>query len=147
MTQPVFEIDDPTLDFLQTLWALDHNLQSHSKRMKSTAGVTSPQRLVLRILALQPKLGPSDLARVLHFHKSTITVIVRSLERAKLVRRVENPEDGRGYLLSLTPRGEAIAKKRTGTVESVVRAVLEKQPSNDIKAARKVLDALARSLA
>ena len=36
------------LDFMRLLWAVDHALQSTSKRMESTFGLTGPQRLVVR---------------------------------------------------------------------------------------------------
>lgn len=139
-------IDDPAISFLQTIWALDHRLQSHSKKMKSATGVTGPQRLVLRLISMQPKISPSDLARALFFHKSTITIVLRSLEAQKLVKRVPNPDDRRGFLLTLTARGESIARKKTGTVEAAVRAVLSKMAANDVRAARKALDALAEEL-
>lgn len=146
MAKPAREIDDPALVFLQTLWALAHCLQSHSKRMKSTTGVTGPQRLVLRLIALHPKISPSDVARLLSIHKSTVTVVLRNLEGARLVRRIPNPEDGRGYLLSLTPRGEAIAKKKSGAVESVVRSVLARTAASDVRATKKTLESLTQAL-
>ena len=37
------------LDFMRMLWALDHALQSASKRMEANFGLTGPQRLVVRI--------------------------------------------------------------------------------------------------
>jgi len=136
---------DPALVFLRTVWALDHRLQSHSKRMKARAGVTGPQRLVLRILELAPGTGPSELARVLFFHKSTITVILRSLEKAKLVRRTPNATDRRAVVLSLTPKGRRAAEQRTGTVEAVFRKTLARMPAGDVQVARRVLDELAHA--
>ena len=137
---------DPTIVFLQTLWALDHRLQSHSKRMKTRAGVTGPQRLVIRILAASPKTSPSDLARILFFHKSTVTVVLRSLERGKLVRRRPNPHDRRAVVLELTALGKKIADQRSGTVESVIRAALARLPKRDVETARRVLERLSTAL-
>lgn len=140
-------LSDPALVFLQTVWALDHRLQSHSKRMKARCGVTGPQRLVLRILELAPDTRPSDLARVLFFHKSTITVILRSLEKARLVRRTQNKSDRRAVVLALTPKGRRIAEQRTGTVEAVFRKTLRKMPAGHVQIARRVLDQLAHAFA
>lgn len=137
---------DPTLAFLRAIWALDHRLQSQSKRMKSRTGVTGPQRFVLRMLLLEPDLGPSEIARILFFHKSTITVILRSLEKAKLVRRRPNAEDRRAVVLALTPKGRRIAEQRTGTVEAIVRKALANVPARDVDAARRVLEELANNL-
>lgn len=138
-------MSDLALDFLRTLWALDHGLQSHSKRMRSKMGVTGPQRLVLRMISLQPGIAPSEIAKLLHFHKSTITVIVDSLESAKLVRRVPSKDDGRSVTLVLTAKGTKIARMSTGTVESVVRKVLSKQSKGNVTSARELLEELARA--
>ena len=53
----------PVLDFLRLLWAVDHGLQSVSKRMEAEHGITSPQRLVLRIVGLQPGIPAGRVAR------------------------------------------------------------------------------------
>jgi DNA-binding MarR family transcriptional regulator len=138
-------VSDRTLAFLRTVWALDHRIQSHSKRMKSRTGVTGPQRLVLRILARQPELAPTELARVLFFHKSTVTVILRSLENAKLVRRLPNTTDRRAVVLVLSPKGRRIANQRTGTVEAVFRKTLAKMKARDVEIARRALERLAHA--
>jgi len=137
---------DATLQFLQALWALDHRLHAHSKRMKRSAGVTGPQRFVVRLLSLHGRMSPTDLARTLFFHKSTVSIILRSLEDARLVRRHADPNDGRGALLELTAKGARVARQKRGTVEASVRATLAKLPSRDIVAARRVLDRLAHAL-
>ena len=144
---PPAALNDTTLRFLRTVWALDHGLQTHSKRMKVQKGVTGPQRLVLRILELAPGAPPSELARALCFHKSTVSVILRSLEHARLVRRVPHPTDGRAVVLTLTPRGRSLVKQRSGTVEAAFRDTLEKLPIRDVKVAQRVLDALSAALA
>src|ERR1700723_3417052 len=111
---PPATLSDPTLVFLRTVWALDHGLQSHSKRMKAQKGVTGPQRLVLRVLELLPGAPPSELARILCFHKSTVSVILRSLEQAGLVRRSPNTTDGRAVILTLSPKGRRVVEQRSG---------------------------------
>ena len=144
---PQVGLSDPTLVFLRTVWALDHRLQSHSKRMKARSGVTGPQRLVLRVLELRPETAPSELARILFFHKSTVTVILRSLEKAKLVQRSPNAQDRRAVVLTLTPKGRRMAAQRSGTVEAVFRRTFAKMPPHDVQVARRVLDHLAHSFA
>lgn len=128
---------------LEALWALDHGLQSHSKRMQASLGVTSPQRLVLRLVELEPDITPSELARILHFHKSTVTVIVRSLERAGLVERFQSRLDGRSIVIRSTPNGRAIARRTRGTVESIVRHVVRKTSASRVRSAQQLLETLA----
>ncbi len=140
------ELSEPTLVFLRTVWALDHGLQSHSKRMKARSGVTGPQRLVLRILELAPGAAPTELARILCFHKSTVSVILRSLEQGGFVRRGAHPTDGRAVVLSLTARGRRVAEQQAGTVEAVFRKTLARLPPREVRIARHVLESLAQAL-
>ena len=140
------DTDDPALAFLRAIWDLDHRLQSQSKRMKQSTGVTGPQRFVLKMMLLSPETTASEIARKLFFHKSTVTVILRSLEKAKLVARTPNPSDRRAYVLSLTAKGRKIAEQRAGTVEAHVRKALSKLSARDVDVARRVIEAVAREM-
>ncbi len=138
--------EDEALALLRAVWDLDHRLQSQSKRMRARTGVTGPQRLVLRMLLVAPDAAPSAVARSLYFDRSTVTVILRSLERAKLVRRAPHPTDKRAIALTLTAKGRRIAEQRTGTIESLFRLAIARLPIRDVKAARRVLEAIAVEL-
>ena len=94
---------------------------------------------------MQPELAPTELAHVLFFHKSTVTVILRSLENAKLVRRLPNTTDRRAVVLVLTPKGRRIANQRTGPVEAVFRKTLAKMKVRDVEIARRALERLAHA--
>lgn len=136
----------PALDFLRALWALDHAFQSASKRMETTLGVTSPQRLVVRIVGQRPRLSAGEVAEILHLHPSTLTGILKRLQRRGLVERRADPRDGRRALLVLTARGRAVDALRSGTVEAAVRRVLRTEPARAIRSARDVVLTLAREL-
>ena len=143
--EPKDPIDEP-LALLRAVWDLDHRLQSQSKRMRARIGVTGPQRLVLRTLLTVPDATPSAIARSLYFDRSTVTVILRSLERAKLVQKAPHATDKRAISLIMTPKGRRIAEQRTGTIESLFRRVVTRLPDRDVKAARRVLEAIAAEL-
>src|SRR5262245_29554389 len=81
------------LEFMRVLWAVDHALQSTSKRMESTLGVTGPQRLVIRIVGRFPGVAAGQLARILHVHPSTLTGILKRLEQRAVISRQSDPED------------------------------------------------------
>jgi DNA-binding MarR family transcriptional regulator len=53
-------------------------------------------------------LTPTELARELGMPLSTLLFRVRRLERRRHVERVANPDDGRSYLVRLTPSGERL---------------------------------------
>src|ERR687884_1409361 len=92
----------PVLEFMKQLWALDHGLQTVSKRMESRFGITGPQRLVVRIVGRFPGISAGALADVLHVHPSTLTGVLRRLEERGVLQRRGDPNDGRRALFGLT---------------------------------------------
>src|SRR2546422_8547448 len=109
------------LDFMRLLWALDHALQSASKRMESNFGMTGPQRLVMRIVGRFPGIAAGRVAEILHVHPSTLTGILKRLESRGLLQRRTDPRDARRALFMLTPKGRKLDTVRTGIVEQAVR--------------------------
>ncbi|MBK7861804.1 MAG: MarR family transcriptional regulator [Archangiaceae bacterium] len=115
--------------------------------MEREKGVTAPQRFVLRLLGRFPSVTASQLASALDVHPSTITGILKRLERRKLVTRRRDPHDRRRTFLALTARGRALDVEPSGTVEGAVEEVLSAQPEHKVAIAREVLTALAAELA
>jgi MarR family transcriptional regulator, organic hydroperoxide resistance regulator len=139
---------DDTLEFMQVLWRLDHELQRVSKgmRLQSELGITALQRLVLRIVGKNPRLSAGDLARTLHLHPSTLTGVLDRLERQRLLSRQVDKGDRRRALFRVTPAGTALLSRRAGTVEHSVSQLLAQEPEGRIAAVRVVLDELVSIL-
>ena len=72
----------------------------------------------LRVLAiLRDRQGSmSDLATYLGLDKSTISGLVDRAEKRGLLRRTQNPLDGRGVDVALTARGRALAGRGAATI-------------------------------
>jgi MarR family transcriptional regulator, organic hydroperoxide resistance regulator len=138
---------DPALDFIRLLWAVDHQLHSVSKRMVGRIGLTAPQRLALRFIGREPGIGLGALAALLHLDPGTVTGIVQRLEAAELVTRVRSEGDTRRVHLDLTSRGQAVNRRRRGTVEAAVRRTLAAVSAADARAAGRLLRRLASDLA
>jgi DNA-binding MarR family transcriptional regulator len=134
------------LEFMRVLWALDHQLQSASKRMESELGITGPQRLVIRIVGRFPGISAGKVSEILHLHPSTLTGILKRLADRNLVERRTDPRDARRALLHLSSRGRALDDRRSGTVEASVRRALGRLRPRSVQAAREVLEALAGEL-
>jgi DNA-binding MarR family transcriptional regulator len=134
------------LDFMRLLWAVDHGLQSISKRMESTLGVTGPQRLVVRLVGRFPGITAGMLAQILHVHPSTLTGVLKRLEKRGLLERKADPLDGRKALFALTEAGKELDVPSTGTVEAAVQRVLSKMTRTRILHTQDVLTALAEEL-
>ncbi|KYF85825.1 MarR family winged helix-turn-helix transcriptional regulator [Sorangium sp. So ce388] len=134
------------LDFMKLLWAVDHGLQSTSKRMEAKMGVTGPQRLVIRIVGRYPGISAGQLAEIMQLHPSTLTGVLKRLQERGIIERRVDPNDGRRALLGLTARGRELDSLRTGTVEAAVRQALKAVPRRKLEAAQDVLAAVAEAL-
>jgi DNA-binding MarR family transcriptional regulator len=134
------------LEFMRLLWAVDHGLQSTSKRMEASLGITGPQRLVLRLVGRFPGITAGNLAQILHVHPSTLTGVLKRLEKRGLLERKSDPLDGRKALFALTESGRALDVPATGTVEASVQRVLSRMSRTRILHTQDVLTALAEEL-
>jgi DNA-binding MarR family transcriptional regulator len=134
------------LEFMRLIWALDHALQTTSKRMKSSLGVTGPQRLVIRIVSRFPGITAGQIAELLHVHPSTLTGILKRLEASRAIRRRSDPHDRRRAVLGVTEKGRRIESAGAGTVEKAVERVITRAPRAHLDHARKILVELAASL-
>lgn len=137
---------DQVFEFLRLLWAVDHELQSTSKRMESTLGLTGPQRLVVRIVGQFPGITAGRLAQTMHLHPSTITGILKRLEKSGMLQRQSDPLDGRKARFTLTEAGRAHNVPSVGTVEDAVQRALSRVSEVHLTGAQQVLTALAAEL-
>ncbi|MBK9519179.1 MAG: MarR family transcriptional regulator [Anaeromyxobacter sp.] len=147
--EPDVELQDlgEVLEFMQTLWAVDHELQSSSKRLEANTGVTGPQRLVIRIVGRFPGIAAGKVSEILHLHPSTLTGVLKRLEAHGMLERRADPADARRARLVLTAKGRAVDATRGGSVEAAVRRALGKVSPRAVAAAREVLEQLATELA
>lgn len=142
------EVAEPSraLSFMRLLWPVAHALESTSKRMLATLGITGPQRLVLRIVGFHGRVSAGQLARELHIHPSSLSGMLRRLERAGLLARRHDPDDGRRAVLSLTAAGKRMNSRQRGTVEAGVQRALEAVSHSEVLATERMLRALAIAL-
>ncbi len=135
------------LEFLRLLWAIEHRLNSASKRMQRRLGVTGPQRLVLRIVEQFPGISAGDLARAMQLHPSTVTGIIDRLRRRRLLTCRRDSADQRRLRLMPGPAAPArVHSARDLTIEATVDRTLRRLPASQVKQARAVLVALAGGL-
>jgi DNA-binding MarR family transcriptional regulator len=131
---------DPVLQFLQTIWQLEHALERGSKRMEDALGISGPQRFALRMIGGAPDISAGELAAQLHLHPSTVTGIVQRLVRRRLVRRSINAADGRVTHLRLTAAGARVNRPAArGTIEQAARLALARCSGRDRAATATVL--------
>jgi DNA-binding MarR family transcriptional regulator len=136
----------PVLEFMRVLWAVNHGLETMSKRMKRRAGVTGRERVVIRLVGSRPGVSAGELARILHVHPSSLTALLGRLVDRGLVLRTVHPDDARRAVLTLTRRGEGVDRMRTGTIEARVREALGRVATRDARTAAEVLSEISHAL-
>jgi MarR family transcriptional regulator, organic hydroperoxide resistance regulator len=137
---------DPVLDFMRLLWSIEHGLQSTSKRMANTLGITGPQRLVLKIVSQFPGLSAKEVAHVVRLHPSTLTGVIQRLVEKGLLARDRDPKDTRRMRLRTTAEAAPFTRRSAGTVEAAVASALASVPENHLRHAQNVLAAVAQAL-
>jgi DNA-binding MarR family transcriptional regulator len=68
-------------------------------------------------------LTPTGLAEILDLPLSTVTFRVKRLERRGHAERVDNPSDGRSFLIRLTPEGRSLLNKARPRFRAYAEAV------------------------
>lgn len=135
-----------TLRFMRRLYGVVHAIDGCSKRMHARWGVTAPQRLLIRIVGRFPGISPGEVARLMEVDASTITVVLRRLEKRGWVERAEDASDRRKALLKLTPAGRRFDELRQGTVEAAVRRAMQRMTPEQLEATRGALRIVAEEL-
>ena len=76
--------------------------------------------LMLLLFSRSGRLPLGKIGERLQVHAASVTNAIDRLERQQLVRRVPNPDDGRGTLAELTPAGRRVARRATAAVNGAV---------------------------
>ncbi|HEY1341650.1 MAG TPA: MarR family winged helix-turn-helix transcriptional regulator [Bryobacteraceae bacterium] len=136
---------DPVLDFMRLLWGIEHGLQSTSKRMRASHGVTGPQRLVLLIASQSPGISAGEVAHVVRLHPSTLTGVIQRLVDKRLLIRDRDPRDTRRIRLRIAAAGQRVIRRSRGTVEAAVERALRRMSNIQVRHAREVLLTVANA--
>jgi DNA-binding MarR family transcriptional regulator len=94
------------------------------KNEATCCGVTTAQNRTILELGYGGTVSLLDLAERLGVDKSTMSRMVESLVRARLVERRQDSENRRYVKVSLTERGEAIFREIDGKLSRYYEAIL-----------------------
>jgi len=104
-----------------------------ARRLRQEAGTNlgPSQVAALATIERHGPLSPSELADAERIKRPTATRILRHLERAGLVERIRDPEDGRGSIVSITAAGRAHLKRLRARKTAYLASRLDKLPAED----------------
>ena len=74
-------------------------------------GISVAQLTTLMYVSKHSGCSLTELADLLDLNKSAVTGLVQRMERAGTLRREANPDDGRGHLLFVTPKGNELRER------------------------------------
>jgi len=80
----------------------------HSKHLLKTAGITSPQLVILHELSRFQSLSVSELSKSVSLSQGTVTVILTRLEEKALIAKRKSDRDKRYSLISITEAGNIL---------------------------------------
>lgn len=94
-------------------------------------GVESDTYAVLSLIGARAPVRLTELAQELGMPLTTMSDVVRRLERRGHVRRHANPDDGRSFLFELTARGDREWRRGFGALQRVNEALRARIASED----------------
>ena len=89
------------------------------------AGLTTPQFLILNLLDTYPGASGADLARIAQLTPQTVNLIVRKLERDRLIARKEHETHGRVLRMELTDAGTQCLRQCKRLADRVESRILD----------------------
>lgn len=107
--------------------------------------LTPAQYLLLRQLWENPPLPFKDLAIACSCSKSTVTGVVDTLEKKKLVERIAHPKDRRSTLVKLTKKGREL-KESTPSLDSLTNNCCQGINADELRILTILLKRLSSSL-
>lgn len=114
----------------------------HIDGLLADLAVTAHEGQLLAFVSAREGVPVTAIVRLLAVPKSTATSLLQRLERARLIRRRQNPSDARSALLVATDEGRRIGMAARERVLEFERRVQGRLSTADLRALARVVDAV-----
>jgi DNA-binding MarR family transcriptional regulator len=101
--------------------------------------VTPIQAMVLFLLQKRDGASLTELSQGLMLENPTVTGLTDRLEKLGYVKRSDDPNDRRVYLIHLTKKGDAVAKRALPIIKKLNEQIKEGYSGKEIEDFKKVL--------
>jgi DNA-binding MarR family transcriptional regulator len=118
------------LGFAAALVRMSHLVQHVFADVSRDRDIT-PQQMQLLCLLIAGPVGMSELSRLLHLEKSSLTGLVDRVERRGLVARVRDARDRRACQVALTDEGARLAVESHRDVTGRLETLAAELPDAD----------------
>ena len=106
--------------------------------------INEQQWRVIRVLGEQGDLDASQLAIRALVLGPSLTRMIKTLEKSKLVTKRSDKSDGRRTIISITPKAKALIKEVTPESAAIYKDIEEKFGTEQIEQLLDLLEALAK---
>ncbi len=120
----------------EIVWLIRRLMQGsylYNKELSKKYQVSAPQLSSLLALYENGPLPPSQIAKYIMVNSSTVTGIIDRLEQKGLVERSRISLDRRVITVTLTERGQELAKNAPPPIQEKIVDGLQKLPPNEIE--------------
>jgi DNA-binding MarR family transcriptional regulator len=142
--------DDAPLDLKLWLRMLSCTVRVENtirSRLRTAFGITLPRFDLMAQLERHPEgLRMGELSKRMMVTGGNVTGIADQLEREELVVRVPDPQDGRAFMLKLTPRGRTAFAEMAAVHQGWVADLFGDISPNDKATMIALLDTMKRQL-
>ncbi|MGW0486338.1 MarR family winged helix-turn-helix transcriptional regulator [Nonomuraea sp. NPDC003214] len=104
---------------------LSHLVQHVFADVSREHGLT-PQQLQLVCMLIPGPLGMTELSRLMHLERSSMTGLVDRVEKRRLIARIADPEDRRACRVALTEEGGRAATRAHDDVVARLDTMIER---------------------
>ena len=137
---------DDTTRVVTALRALVQVLRTGAGEATRRTGLSSAQLFVLSKLADAPAPSVNALARRVHAHQSSVSVVVDLLAKRGLVARAPDPADRRRRTIALTAKGRTLLRRAPDTVQSHLVQAIAALPGPKRRSLRAGLEAVVTTI-
>lgn len=109
-------------------------------------GLTLPRARALMLLLKKDCVNQTELAEALEIEGPTLVPLLDGLEKQGLIQRRPVDGDRRAKHIALTPAGQEQAAHVNGILKSFRSDIMKEVSEDDLKAALRVLHAMARNI-
>lgn len=136
------------LDILIKIRRIMRSVNLESKKIEKEFGVSIPQLLCLQYLSQQEgyKAPSSDIKEFINLNASTLSGIIKRLERKGLVAKLPHTEDRRITFITLTAQGADLINSAPGTLQERLSIQLDCLSPEIIQDLEQKIDLLAKLL-
>jgi MarR family transcriptional regulator, organic hydroperoxide resistance regulator len=138
--EPRSEIDS----IVETIIYLYTESRRLTKGLASQFGLTGPQLTVIKLLETFENLSLSSLSERIRAQNSTVTGIIDRMEREGLVRRDRSTTDRRVVHISLSEKGQKLAKQIQVEPMEIFRGALQSLSHADLRDLLRIMNKLQR---